>query len=94
LWDPAWSEPQVRAAFADASVRRIEHVAPEEIDQAMLQILRPAFSMERTELVQRTARLLGYDRTGNEIQQAISTEADELLTKGVIETRHGRLQAR
>ncbi|WP_346355291.1 DUF3320 domain-containing protein [Azotosporobacter soli] len=50
------------------SQRKIEHIASEEICQAMQLILQEAIGISRESLIQETARLFGFQRSGEQVQ--------------------------
>ncbi len=50
------------------SLRKIEHIPPEEIESAILLIVRQAVGISVESLLVETARLFGFDRTGENIR--------------------------
>lgn len=70
-----------------ADVRRrekgkIEYIADEEIDAAIVAILRQQYSTEEKELVTGTARALGFDRTGKAVEIRIAGRVRAQLEDG------------
>lgn len=94
LWVSGMERPRVRGAAMDGFVRPINEIAPEEIGEAVLTVLRSAFSIGRSELVVEAARLLGYDRTGARVQTAIDATIGGLLTSDVLVDVGGQVRAR
>lgn len=84
LWSPNMDRPVARAADEQGEVRRIQEVAPEEIQEAVLEVLRVGFAMADEDLTITVARYLGYDRLGSHVQDAITTAIKHLLASGHI----------
>ena len=84
LWTANMETPPIRSVALDGSIRPIHEVAPEEIGEAVLSILRSAFSIGRNELVTEAARLLGYDRTGARVGRAIDLAISDLIDREVV----------
>jgi hypothetical protein len=66
------------------SFRAIEHIPPEEIQMAMLVILDHAAGLSTASLITETARLFGYNRTGNKIGERLKAQIKALLNKNSI----------
>jgi len=69
-------------------------VAPEEMAGAILRILAAAFSIRRGDLTIKSARLLGYDRTGSRVSLAIDNAIGELLNRNVVLDTGGQIRIR
>ncbi len=61
-----------------------ERIAPEEIEEAVLQILRSGHSFNRQQLVNEVRGVFGFARTGQRLQQSLTSALDALLVKGKI----------
>lgn len=62
-----------------------ERIAPEEIQEAIMQVLRAGQSgFTRPELVNEARAVFGFSRTGAALQQVINEAVDTLLTKSLI----------
>ena len=62
-----------------------ERIAPEEVQEAILQVLRAGQSgFTRPELVNEARAVFGFNRTGASLQQIINDAVDALLIKGSI----------
>ncbi len=74
-------ELQVRLPVEDEieSQRKIEHIAPEELQKAMLILVEHAQSLRPDSLIAETRKLFGFNRTGISIQQRLQEELDKLL---------------
>jgi very-short-patch-repair endonuclease len=79
LWVPKTEVPVVRSVDERGNVRRVQEIAPEEIEQAVLAVLKTAFAMARENLAVSVARGLGYERTGIMINAAIAAAIESLL---------------
>lgn len=61
-----------------------ERIAPEEIREIILLILRDGHKFARQSLINEVRTIFGYARTGTSLQQAIEKVVDDLLNEGVI----------
>jgi hypothetical protein len=89
LWPPdtARVEPRV------AGPRTVDQIAPEELQDTVLAVLRAAAPLPAEELVRATARALGFQRTGASLQAGISGGIDALRAAGQVAERDGALVA-
>jgi hypothetical protein len=95
LWSPGLlaTDTPVRQSGPGGKPRAIEHVAPEEIANALLLTLDECFSVPEETLVVQTARLLGYDRTGVLVTARLKEAIVALEQSGVV-TRNDTLVTR
>ena len=70
--------------------RVIEHISPEEIQDAMCQILSLALGLPPKALLGETARQLGYARTGPKINEILAENYKALLAAGKIKETDGK----
>jgi very-short-patch-repair endonuclease len=86
----------VTAAGPDApSFESIEDVPEPELRKVVAWLLHTFGATEKDELIQATARRLGFKRTGNRIQSRIEETLEGLLREGLIgRTADQRLQSR
>ena len=62
-----------------------ERIAPEEVQEAILQVLRAGQSgFTRPELVNEARAVFGFNRTGAALQQVINDAVEALLARGLI----------
>lgn len=61
-----------------------ERIAPEEIQEAVMQVLRGGQSFTRQKLVNEVRAVFGFTRTGAALQQVIDTTIERLLADGLI----------
>jgi very-short-patch-repair endonuclease len=76
---------------ASNSLRRADRIAPAEYRSAILAFLKASVGASKSELTTNVARLLGFDRTGSDLDIAISNQTDELLIDNKIEEVGGQL---
>lgn len=72
----------------EASVRKIEFIASEEIELAITGLIREAISLPEDESPPRVARIFGFDRTGRNIQEHLERTLEKMVTSGIL-TRQG-----
>jgi very-short-patch-repair endonuclease len=61
-----------------------ERIAPEEIREVLLQILRAAAGFTRQALVNEVRAVFGFSRTGSGLQQTIDSIIENMLAEGLI----------
>ena len=59
--------------------RRIDRVAPSEIDEGLLVVAKASFGIEQGDLIRETARQFGWRRTGQRINRGLSEGIERLL---------------
>ncbi|TGE20639.1 DUF3320 domain-containing protein [Hymenobacter aquaticus] len=95
LWAPAMTAAAVplrdRSALPAAS-RKLHFVAPEELAQALLTIVRHSFALERSAVVLPAARLLGFARPSEEMREQIDAAVQQLVDQGRLRESNGVLQ--
>lgn len=84
LWSAGMEEPPVRHRGPDCPIRRPEAIAPEEIAAAIRLTLRREFGLPRDGLIERTARMMGFQRTGAGIASEFSKVVDALMQSGEV----------
>ena len=75
LWKPGQALTHVRVPDpGDPATRReINEIAPEEIDLALARLSEASAGLDADQIVSQVARVLGFERTGGRIQNAIGT---------------------
>jgi hypothetical protein len=73
-------------------LRRADRIAPEEYRLAIGMVLNAAVAAFRPEVVVGVARILGFDRTGNDLDRAISDQIEIMIQIGQIQDNEGKLQ--
>jgi very-short-patch-repair endonuclease/DNA polymerase III delta prime subunit len=79
--DPAY--PKMR--------REIQHIPSEEIELAMILIMRVAFSLTEEELIVQTARLYGFQRIGNNINTRLTGTLDGMVRDSKLAIEAGKV---
>jgi very-short-patch-repair endonuclease len=77
---------------AAVALRRADRIAPEEYRLAIDAVLRAAVAASIPEITVGVARLLGFDRTGNGLDRAISDQIDSMVRTNQIQASEGKLQ--
>lgn len=72
-------------------LRRADRIAPLEYRLAVLQVVKAAVGIAREDLIPETARLLGFDRTGNDLRAAIEKHIAVLLKNAQIYSDNGHI---
>ena len=70
-----------RSGLPNAS-RKLELIAPEEIEAAIKQVVSDAFGIERDDLAPEVCRFFGIRRASAQIQQGIDKVVEELIERG------------
>jgi len=93
FWVVNGARPNAPRSRRDVSspLRRPDRIAPMEYRLAIKTVLQSCVAATRSELVVGVARLLGFDRTGNGIDQAISNEIESMVEGGVLNDTGGRM---
>lgn len=73
-------------------LRRSDRIAPQEYRLAILQVVEGAVGIDREDLIIETARLLGFDRTGSDLHDAIENQINILLKSGRVRAENGHIQ--
>ena len=86
-------EFEPRGPAADGSVRPLDHVSDDELDAAMMRIVKAMVGASYDEATTATARALGYARSGEHVTRRLRATADRLKTTGRLVERVGSLVA-
>jgi very-short-patch-repair endonuclease len=93
-----WSAPQRTHPLprhrrnAALPLRRADRIAPHEYRLAALRVIETAVGIDREDLIVETARLLGFDRTGNGLYAAIDEQITTLLKNNHIGSESGHIR--
>ena len=81
VWPPKSDLSKVRVPIAgkDDTMRAIDHIPPEELALAMLRVVETAGSIDQGQARVAVARILGFERTGDKIDQALEVRQQALL---------------
>ena len=94
LWPAGLERPVVRdRGGLPASARRLELVAPEEIEAAVGLVVADAFGMEQAAIPPAACRLLGFPRVGDEMRARVDTVVAKMVAEGRLQGRGDHLHA-
>ncbi len=77
-----WPKGVERVEPRAAGPRTVAQIAPEELQEAVLWVLRTFGPQPRAELIRAVARALGFQRTGSSLTAGIGAAVDALLAAG------------
>ncbi|KON31136.1 hypothetical protein AC482_01795 [miscellaneous Crenarchaeota group-15 archaeon DG-45] len=94
LWPKGQDTPRVRAPVEGVreSFRPIEYIPPEEIGKAMTLVAGHSLGLSEKSLLNETARLLGFKRTGDKIKEVLTVVYDSLKKHGVFIVVDGQVK--
>lgn len=85
LWRPGGESPVPRnRADQPPEGRKIEKIAPEEIEAAVLRVVEAASSIDAEEAVVEAARLFGFARTSQSMREVIDEAVERLVASGTL----------
>lgn len=87
LWPTNARAATPRRPAPGQPLRSIEHVAPEEIAEAAILVIRSSRGINEADLTRETARVFGYQRTGEKIEQTITRVVNHLVAEGRVVLR-------
>lgn len=86
LWSPQMTTAVVRnRAKLPVNLRKLDRVAPEEIEQAILMVARTSYGVERDDLSAFVCEKLGVGRVTEEKRNIVLAIVDDALQRGVIQ---------
>ena len=74
------------------SVRGVEHIPPQEIEEAISVMLKHALSLPEEDLMSEVARLFGFRRTGKMIRSTLKKAITRMVRKGRLARNNGKLE--
>lgn len=83
-----------RGPLEDGTVRDIDYLCDQEIDAAVLRVVRAMVGAAKDEVITATARAFGYARTGEHVEGRMRKAVDRLLAAGTLVERVGSLVLR
>lgn len=85
LWHIEMASPGVRdRSNLPAASRRLNYIAPEEINQAIVQVVTEAIAIQPDAAVPLIARLLGFTRVTDELRKGLTEAIDQSIAGGAI----------
>ena len=92
VWQSDMVEPKIRnRSDMEASSKKFEYVAPEEIRLAIRREIENSFSLAKEEAISRAARLLGFQRVTAQAKELFDLQLDCLLDDNLVALRDGML---
>jgi very-short-patch-repair endonuclease len=92
LWSPHMTTAGVRSrAKLPTNMRRLDKVAPEEIEQAILLIARESYGIERDALPAAVCEKLGFSRITEEMRNTVLAVLQEAIDNGIITETAGHI---
>jgi very-short-patch-repair endonuclease len=91
LWPSESVTVRVRRNTNGNGPRPIQYIAPEEVEEAGLIVLRMTRGASKDELLPEIARVLGYARTGDKVERAALEATKRLIKSGRVIERSGFL---
>ncbi len=92
FWPPGLDQSPIRRRDSSAP-RDPELIAPEEIAAAITLILHKEYRVAGAGLIDRTARILGFSRTGSRVKQRLEDILEDLLRAGEVVENDGEYRA-
>ena len=94
-----WSRPPQDATVRDWSdvppnIKKIEYVAPEELKAAIEMVVHQSHGIESNEAITETARLLGFKRVTDSIEERIGNALTKMINSDQLVWRNGHLVTR
>jgi very-short-patch-repair endonuclease len=78
-------------AHLESTERKLEWVAPEELDQALIQIIISGFSMSHDDAISGALRMLGFGRATAKVTALLEVRIEQMISDRRLELREGRL---
>lgn len=80
-----------RGPLQDGTARNINHLCDQEIEAAVVRVVRAMVGAAKGEVITATARAFGYARTGENVEGRMRASVDRLLAAGTLVERVGSL---
>jgi hypothetical protein len=85
IWTPEMAKVQVRdRSKLPSSYRKLSLIAPEEIAEAIIQVIGGAISITEQEAIPLVAKLLGFSRMTDDMRQQLSEAVGKTIQAGVV----------
>ena len=85
LWSLPKKRPEPRIPSDAETIRKIEDIPTEEIEELMKIILSNAYGLEVNDLIAECSAVFGYERRGARINSTMNTVIDRMKNRGTIE---------
>lgn len=85
LWYPEMDIPAIRDRSAlSPTSKKLAYIAPEEMNQAIIKVVREAIAIQAELAVPLVAKLFGFSRVTEEIKKELLTAVEQRVDKGII----------
>ena len=92
-WTAGVAEAPLRSrAYLPAVSRKMDYVAPEEIDAALRYCLAESYGMTTDDLIRACGRALGFERLSEEYQDVVEARVNSLELAGLVVLADGRVR--
>jgi hypothetical protein len=92
LWSPQMTTAGVRSrAKLPANMRKLDRIAPEEIEQAIVLVARESYGVERDALPAAVCEKLGFGRITEEMRNTVFAVLEGAIKDGVIREAVGHI---
>jgi hypothetical protein len=91
LWPAEPVTVPVRQRSSELHEMYRKYIAPEELQEALLILVRQNLALPEDALFLAAARLIGYRWAGEVVRQRLREQLDELLHRGAVVVQHGRV---
>ncbi len=91
LWSLPMKRPEPRIPSDAETIRKIEDIPTEEIEELMKIILSNAYGLEVNDLITECSAVFGYERRGARINSTMNTVIDRMKNRKTIEIVDGKI---
>ena len=80
--------------YPNSKERTIQYISQDELETAISKIARTFVGATRDTIISETARVYGFQRTGEAISDSMNTAVDSLIRKGELEESDGKISSK
>lgn len=91
LWELPRRTPEPRVPSDAETVRKIEDISPEEIEELMKMVLSKAYGLDQNDLISECAAVFGYERRGARINSIMNAVVEKMKNNSIIEFIDGKI---
>ena len=93
LWKPNMRQPILRSrSELPSASRKLEFIAPEEIEVAMVEVIKASYGIRKEDIPSEVCSLFGFQRVTRSMDSVIMKAVKRMLRKGKIVERGGNLE--
>ncbi|HKI86668.1 MAG TPA: DUF3320 domain-containing protein, partial [Thermoanaerobaculia bacterium] len=86
-----WVAPRDRSEVRSSTLKKAEYISPLEVRTALRDAVRDYVGLTKDEACVQAARMLGFHRTGADLQAAISQQISTMLDEGLLKLHDRKL---